>query len=502
VSARRLVSSLAVPVLAAGLLVLTGSAARADTCLGTAANDFNGDGFTDIAIADPEATVGRMPRAGRVHVVYGNGVGSKTITQADLGVNEPVEAGDRFGYSLAVFDATGDKCSDLVVSAPWESVGSLAEAGAVWVIPGSTAGIGASAATTHTQSSTGKGTSEAGDLFGFALAAGKTAGATPKTFIAIGAPGEDVGTIIDAGEFYLIRSDTAIAFNQDTAGITGAAEANDRFGYAVAATATHVAVSNLGENDFVGGVQVFNQTISSSVLGTVGVVNQGDGQSGAGEVNDWFGRSLAMAPYIAPGETTTGSLLAVGGPGEAMTDGSTATEGRLMAVTATGVITEVAEYNQGVPNVDENIEPGDYFGWSAVLVNRAPATPATWDQVLLAIGVPGEDTPEGIDTGAVQSFSMIGAPGDHDMWVTSHGGMAAAGWGAKPGALLGQFLGSSPTHLYIGDPRGATPAVYGVPWANLVNEPGATEPAPVTVYKPGADGLPTDGVVAFGAAIA
>src|ERR1043165_6141001 len=53
VSARRLLSSLAVPVLAAGLLVLSGSAARAATCVGTAANDFNGDGFTDIAIADP-----------------------------------------------------------------------------------------------------------------------------------------------------------------------------------------------------------------------------------------------------------------------------------------------------------------------------------------------------------------------------------------------------------------------------------------------------------------
>ena len=67
-----------------------------------AAGDFNHNGFTDLAAAAPEETVGTLPAAGAVSVLYGSGgglttTGGQLFTQNSAGVPGTAERGDRFG---------------------------------------------------------------------------------------------------------------------------------------------------------------------------------------------------------------------------------------------------------------------------------------------------------------------------------------------------------------------------------------------------------------------
>ena len=52
-----------------------------------------------------------------------------TIFQGGAGVGNAAEAGDRFGFALAVADIDCDEFTDLVVGSPYEDVGSAADAG-------------------------------------------------------------------------------------------------------------------------------------------------------------------------------------------------------------------------------------------------------------------------------------------------------------------------------------------------------------------------------------
>jgi hypothetical protein len=107
-----------------------------------AAGDFNHDGFDDLAVGAPFEDVGGASNAGAVSVLYGSGSGLTTsggrlFTQ----VAGTVEAGDLFGFALAAGDFNNNGFADLAAGAPWERVGSLGQAGAVSVIPGSASGL-------------------------------------------------------------------------------------------------------------------------------------------------------------------------------------------------------------------------------------------------------------------------------------------------------------------------------------------------------------------------
>ncbi|MFD3739766.1 FG-GAP repeat domain-containing protein [Streptomyces sp. NPDC058629] len=106
--------------------------------------DFNGDGVRDTVIADPEATVGSARGAGVVHIVYGGGKGSMQLSQETAGVLGGSEAGDQFGYAVAVYDADADGCSDIAVGVPYEDLSTNEPAqGDVGQDHGETSGAGA-----------------------------------------------------------------------------------------------------------------------------------------------------------------------------------------------------------------------------------------------------------------------------------------------------------------------------------------------------------------------
>ncbi|MER5832910.1 VCBS repeat-containing protein, partial [Streptomyces sp. NPDC002130] len=97
--------------------------------------DFNGDGYEDLAVAAPQATVDGKADAGYVAVLFGSARGlspaARTVyTQASVGVPGTVEAGDRFGSRLAAADLDHDGFTDLLVAAygeQWEQNGLARE---------------------------------------------------------------------------------------------------------------------------------------------------------------------------------------------------------------------------------------------------------------------------------------------------------------------------------------------------------------------------------------
>ncbi|WP_373675999.1 trypsin-like serine protease [Streptomyces sp. st115] len=473
--------------------------------------DFNGDGHRDVAIADPKATVGTVAEAGLVRVVYGNGAGVSEVIQGGPGVNGGPEAGDGFGTALATVDYNADGYTDLVVGVPYEDIGKVADAGAAQIVYGSPEGLGKGRGGTWFEQGSGSGAllgsaSEAKDHMGFSIAAGTTAAGDP--YILIGAPGEDLGTVVDAGSAIYVRGDTNVAINQDKESVAGGPETGDQFGHSVAGSPNHLAIGipneAIGTVANTGMIQILKHEFNAEKIPTpVKSINQDTaGISGAAEANDLFGKALSVASYRPEGAATDGdSIIAVGSPGEgiAVAGVNKANAGRVVTlrVTAGGAVSELQDIQQEKADVTGGAETGDRFGEQVSVVNTSPRTVGTTTSMLLAVGIPGENEGTVVDSGAVQTFSLLGAPGLTDRWISPGG---APGLPGVPGTneLLGSSIHATATDLYIGMPNGpgARGAAHLMPWSNVTG--GAVQA--VTSYEPGKGGLPAVGK-AFGGAI-
>lgn len=475
--------------------------------------DFNCDGIVDTVVGDPKATVGGKANAGLVQVVYGGGKGTTTLHQDLPAIPGDAEPEDLFGENLATFDHNSDGCTDLVVGIPSEDISTSVDAGSVQVIYGATSGLSAGASALNLIQGTGDGSiraagPEAGDRFGHAIAAGQTAQGEP--YLAIGVPGEDIGTLVDAGRVHYLRGTVNVATDQDKLGMDGDAEAGDRFGTTVAASANHIVIGTpnekVGTFGNAGTLQVLTHTLNANNIPTpVAGLNQNDPiVAGAVEAEDQFSASLAAVAYAPAGASTpTDTVLAVGSPGEGLVvAGSNVVDAgnvHTFRITSAGVITRTAGINAETANVAGAAAGGDRFGQSLVLTNLDPSTPATASTLVLAVGIPGKNIGATADAGAIQTFYPFGAPGDNDHWIQAGD---ASGLGGTPsaGQGVGGHLGGTATQLYAGVPN-ATPhgAAYALPWSNATGgRTGTTSTA--TAYVPGQNGLAATGT-AFGWAI-
>jgi FG-GAP repeat protein len=200
-----------------------------------AAEDFNHDGFVDLAAGAPgESVPGADGGAGAVSALPGS-AGGLTATGGRLftQVGGAVEGGDQFGAALAAGDFNHDGFADLAAGAPSERVGSTVDAGAVSVLPGSAAGLTTSGARLFTQVG---GLVEAGDEFGEQLASGDF-NHDGFADLAAAAPTEDVGAVQQAGAVSVLQgsaggltSTGGRLFTQNSPGVPGTAETFDQFG--------------------------------------------------------------------------------------------------------------------------------------------------------------------------------------------------------------------------------------------------------------------------------
>ncbi len=188
-----------------------------------------------VLASAPLEDIGTVTDAGAVwHLAVtddGAPTTSRSWSQDTAGVPGTAEAGDRFGSSL---DARG---LTAVVGVPRENVGRLVDAGSVQVLrfsPGTARYVPGPGLT---QDSPGiPGAAEAGDRFGEAVAAGVWFLCQENVDLAIGAPGEDVGTRTDAGTVTLVADGVPAGAGcapkviRQGSGLAGATEAGDGVG--------------------------------------------------------------------------------------------------------------------------------------------------------------------------------------------------------------------------------------------------------------------------------
>ncbi len=213
--------------------------------------DYDRDGYEDLAVGVPYEDIEDIPTetdAGGVNVLYGTGNGLSTLgnqfwSQDDLELTD-AETNDLFGHTLTTGDFDGDHYDDLVVGSPFETWDSDAEAGIVHVVYGSPDGLAATGNQMWRQGWMGIADEvEAGDRFGYALAAGDFDN-DGYADLAIGVPQEDLEngtTLADAGVVNVIYGSSGgltdvgnHLLSQVYLGVD-TAEAGDQFGYALAA---------------------------------------------------------------------------------------------------------------------------------------------------------------------------------------------------------------------------------------------------------------------------
>jgi hypothetical protein len=209
--------------------------------------DFNGDGYADLAIGIPGESIGTVPESGGVNVLYGSpsglsAAGSQFWDQDKPGIADTSESYDKYGYVLTSGDFNRDGYTDLAIGIPFEDIGTVADAGGVNVLYGSSSGLSAAGSQFWDQDKPGiADTSEAYDGYGRALTSGDFDG-DGDTDLAIGIPFENIGTVVDAGGVnVLYGSSSGLSaagsqfWDQDKPGIVGTPEAVDCFGYTLAA---------------------------------------------------------------------------------------------------------------------------------------------------------------------------------------------------------------------------------------------------------------------------
>jgi hypothetical protein len=312
-----------------------------------AACDFDGDGFDDLAIGVPGEDIGNgataINGAGAVNVLYGSANrltdnGSQLWTQDTPNVEGVAEATDSFGYSLTGGYFNGDNRCDLAIGVPFEGVeaNNAPNAGAVNVLFGAGSGLTSSGDQIWSQESPGvSGVSQEEDRFGHALAAGDFNG-DGYGDLAVGASRESVN------------------------GELGAGAVNVLYGSASGLTA--------------GGNQIWHQ---------------GSGLTGTVEDDDYFGFSLSAGDFDDDGFDD----LAIGVPNDtANAVRSTGAVNVLYGSSTKLSTTGQQRWSQGSADVAGAAEEEDGFGWSVAVGDFDGDGNAD-----LAIGVPDESyEPDGV----------------------------------------------------------------------------------------------------------
>lgn len=433
---RQTAAALAATLLAAGLtpVLLAGPASAAPAKY---ADDFNGDGFRDLATAAPYTPVGGRTDAGAVVVTYGsaNGISAArrtVLTQNTTGIPGTAEQGDRFGTALASGDLNADGYADLVIGSVGEDVGPDADGGSVTVVWGGKNGLSGGKSVADPAVS-------AHDEYGMSLAVGdfdgddrpdlatgstgsdvwihrgftKTSGSTARYELATGLqPGNSIrgaqhlaaGDVDGDGTDDLVATGSKASTYEDGSFVyLGAASGLTEQTFLVSGGWEVAAVGDLNKDGFADVVTAAYGGDGRSLGGSVSVwpggadgvrtrpqttINQATaGVPGADEEGDWFGNDLSVADVNGDGygDLAVGTIHET--VGSAKIAGSvTVLRGSAAGLTGTGA----RSFTQNTEGVPGTAESADRFG-SAVRLSDLTGD----GKADLSIGSDGENHPSG-----------------------------------------------------------------------------------------------------------
>ena len=458
--------------------------------------DFDGDGYADLAVGAPYENVSSVTDAGSVSVIYGTSGGLSGAADEywqqnylDGSDSEPFEY---FGQALAVGDFDGDGYFDLAVGVPWEDVGSVGQAGAVNVIYGTAdGGLDVAGNQYWNQNEAGMGgAAEEDDHFGQALAAGDFNG-DGYDDLAVGIPGEDIGSTVDAGGMMVLYGSAdgltaaSTVWNQG-----GEAETGDQYGATLAAgdfdrdgyddLAVGIPRVDLGGVADAGAVQIYygsgtgiHERVSNDFWH-----QDRSGVADTADEYDFFGSSLTVGDFDGDGYDD----LAVGVPYEDVGSPVITNTGAVNVLygSSTGVTGSGSDYwHQDVGSIGSLCEEGDRFGFA---LTAGDFDGDGYDD--LAVGVPYEDWND-LDTGIVQvlygtadGLSDVG----NQLWRQGITGIIG---GEEPHDRFGYALAAGDF-----DDDGYADLAIGVPYEGIGTE---SEAGAVNVLYGTGSGLAADG---------
>ncbi len=390
--------------------------------------DLDCDAYTDLVVGSPYEDAGGTD-SGYVQIIWGAATGlgtgperSTAITQATFG-NAP-HSGDQLGYAVDALEDVGQggtpapSAYALAIGAPGWDVGRSADAG--WV-GFQVAYDGENVEIEVTQDSPGlPGAAESGDRFGAAVSLNYLLGEVGTVDAAVGTPNEDIGSRADAGAVTVVRDiyfpPDGVAYDQDSSGVPGTAEAGDQFGRTLdtvrVGSTTRMAVGvpgeDIGSAGNAGSVQLFSGSGANLAPG-VGLSQDTAGVAGVAETGDLFGDRLAFAP---PGLGDSATRLAVSAPRE---DGSAVDSGSVQVFPVTDLDAETS-WSQASAGVPGRVDAGDRFGTGLAMIS-GPTERA------LIIGVPDDvEHP----TGMINIIPFGRGPSPR-AWVPGSGGVPGGG---------------------------------------------------------------------------